>query len=350
MREARPEWLTVGMTSSAIATRIVRSAGVLALVLAAATVAAPAASAATTSSGAGTPASTAAASASTAAGTRIATVKPGKVVLTRTKAKSAIRMSWPKVAGATHYNLFIIGSPAEVATTTTRATSATISDMKAHVRYTVIVTPMKGSKAQTSMRAVMARALDGSGATATTATQTVAQAVASDAADATPETGSDKAPASIVEPANPGNDGTSSAPTAPSAPKTKTIYVCPDGFTDAGADCEKTMAYTFHTQTQTRAYTYTNKVIGTTSRQGTCDAVYEYWDGFSNNIGHYSYPCTITSDVYGDVKDETPAGFEDDGSAWVKHTQVKDATPSGYRDNGTAWVTTTAKVAKVVPA
>ena len=51
---------------------------------------------------------------------------------------------------------------------------------------------------------------------------------------------------------------------------------------------------------------------------------------------------------YGPVKDATPTGYTDTGTAWTH--QVKDTAPAGYVDNGTAWVKTVAKVATVVPA
>jgi hypothetical protein len=56
----------------------------------------------------------------------------------------------------------------------------------------------------------------------------------------------DPAPAPRVTPAEPSNP----AP-APAAPSTRTIYVCPTGFVDAGEACTDTKAYTFHTETVT---------------------------------------------------------------------------------------------------
>jgi hypothetical protein len=57
-------------------------------------------------------------------------------------------------------------------------------------------------------------------------------------------------------------------------------------------------------------------------------------------------PITETETRTREVKDNTPAGFTDNGTAWVK----KNDMPTGYTDNGTAWVKTTAKEARVVPA
>ena len=50
------------------------------------------------------------------------------------------------------------------------------------------------------------------------------------------------------------------------------------------------------------------------------------------------------------MKDATPTGYTDTGTAWVKDVQVKDTAPIGYADTGTAWVKTVGKVAQVVPA
>ncbi|HAN71000.1 MAG TPA: hypothetical protein DCQ36_05350, partial [Actinobacteria bacterium] len=54
--------------------------------------------------------------------------------------------------------------------------------------------------------------------------------------------------------------------------------------------------------------------------------------------------------VYSNVKDATPAGYTDNGSAWVRTIQVKDTAPTGYADDGTQWVKTAAKVERTIPA
>ena len=46
------------------------------------------------------------------------------------------------------------------------------------------------------------------------------------------------------------------------------------------------------------------------------------------------------------VKDATPSGYTDDGTAWIK----KDAAPAGYTDDGTQWVKVVPKEARIVPA
>jgi hypothetical protein len=53
---------------------------------------------------------------------------------------------------------------------------------------------------------------------------------------------------------------------------------------------------------------------------------------------------------YGNVKDATPSGYTDNGTAWVKEVQVKDTAPVGYADSGASWVKTVGKTATTVQA
>lgn len=131
------------------------------------------------------------------------------------------------------------------------------------------------------------------------------------------------------------------------APATRTIWECPAGFIDSGTDCTTFKAYTFNTETETQAYTYSTIQTGT--RRNTDNQTCGYTPDAQGNPavecwGGYDEP------IYSTVKNGTPAGFTDNGSAWVRDMQVKDATPTGYSDNGTAWVKTTAKVSRQIPA
>ena len=159
-----------------------------------------------------------------------------------------------------------------------------------------------------------------------------------------------KAPATPVQteatPAKP-------VPVMPSVPTTRTIYVCPDTFSEAGGLCEKTMNYTYTSQD----YTFHNE-----SRTESCagsDCPYsQYMDmGYSGSAPHcpnggtlYGTTCmawsTSSRSINVSVKDAAPNGFTDNGSTWTK----KDALPAGYTDNGTNWVSSSAKVAREVPA
>lgn len=130
-------------------------------------------------------------------------------------------------------------------------------------------------------------------------------------------------------------------------PSTRTIWVCPDGFAEVAGQCQTTLAYTFHNETETRAYTYSTVQTGT--RRNTDNQTCGYTaDAQGNPIvecwGGYDEP------VYSTVKNGTPDGYTDNGSAWVRTIQVKDTAPAGYADNGTQWVKTAAKVERTVPA
>ena len=139
------------------------------------------------------------------------------------------------------------------------------------------------------------------------------------------------------------------APTPPSlpapGPSTKTIYVCPDTFTEnAQGVCTKTQPYTF----TTKAYTFHTEATGPApildsyeTAVAACPGGYNFEDyGWVKYCRKYGTAPTKS------VKDATPTGYTDTGTEW----STKDAPPIGYTDNGTAWVTTAAKIAKVVPA
>jgi len=134
------------------------------------------------------------------------------------------------------------------------------------------------------------------------------------------------------------------APT-PAGPSTKTIYVCPDTFTEtAQGVCEKTQPYTF----TTKSYTFHTETTGPApildsyeTAVAACPSGYNFEDyGWVKYCRKYGTAPTKS------VKDATPTGYTDTGTEW----STKDATPTGYTDNGTVWVTTAAKIAKVVPA
>ena len=147
------------------------------------------------------------------------------------------------------------------------------------------------------------------------------------------------APASVPAPA-PG----------PVAPTTRTIYVCPDAYTETGSGvCEKTSAYTYTSigYTYHSEPNYVQVQVGTTERSHPFDGNACGWGTLYGNTC-YEYTAVYETRQQGtnQVKDTTPAGYTDTGSTWSK----KDAMPAGYTDNGSAWVQTTAKVAKIVPA
>lgn len=139
------------------------------------------------------------------------------------------------------------------------------------------------------------------------------------------------------------------APAPAPGPSTRTIWVCPDGFGEVAGQCQKTQAYTFHSETETRAYTYTWTKVGSHEEPSGEPCNYLPNPNSPTGLDIYCPPPRVVDD-YANVKDATPAGYTDNGSAWTRTVQVKDAAPAGYADNGTAWFTTAAKVERTVPA
>jgi hypothetical protein len=139
------------------------------------------------------------------------------------------------------------------------------------------------------------------------------------------------------------------APAAPALPRTRTVYVCPEGFTEVNSICTTTLPYTY----ETRAYTYTWGVVGWhdvadayAADMARSTGTYCPWGGTYNNGGLCIGATFHRENDYGNIKDPTPAGFTDTGNEWKK----KEAAPTGFTDDGNQWVKTTAKVATEVPA
>ena len=161
----------------------------------------------------------------------------------------------------------------------------------------------------------------------------------------TPQTQPAAAPQPAPQPA--------ATPAPPAPPRTRTIYVCPDGFTEVAGVCTTTLPYTFTTQQYTyhqEAYTVTVQDPPTVYAADTARSTGTLcpWGGSPNGAGDLcSIPGGTHSETrYQTVKDSTPSGFSDTGTEWKK----KDAAPTGYIDNGTQWVKTAAKIATEVPA
>ena len=161
-----------------------------------------------------------------------------------------------------------------------------------------------------------------------------------DSAGKTPSAEPSAAPVAAAPPAP------TPAPTR--APQTRTIWVCPDEFTEVDGVCTQNRAYTFHTETEITAYTYHDEFVETN----------RIWHDHAFNPHN---GCAYT--VHGDrcmgweiqgyttkVKDDAPWGWTDNGTAYARDVDIKDATPEGWSDNGTEWIRTAAKVARTVPA
>ena len=218
---------------------------------------------------------------------------------------------------------------AKAMTAVSTGTSSTLEGLDPTVLYTFTVAPANSAAVGKATTAVMSRSLgDIFGSTK----------VANDPAPAPVPTVQAPAPAPVA-----------AASSGPAAPSTRTIYVCPDGYTDNAGVCENVMAYTFHTVTETRAYTYTWTKVGQHEVPSTGPCNYLPNPNSPTGLDIYCPPPTVVDD-YANVKDATPTGFKDNGTAWTKDTQVRDTMPAGYADTGAAWVKTTAKVAQVVPA
>jgi hypothetical protein len=143
------------------------------------------------------------------------------------------------------------------------------------------------------------------------------------------------------------------APAAPAPPRTRTVYVCPDGFTEVNSICTTTLPYTY----STLAYTFHQEPYSVTVQDPP--TVYAAdraqstgtlcpWGGSPNAGGDL---CSIAGGThqetrYNTVKDTTPSGYTDTGAEWKR----KNAAPIGCTDDGTQWVRATAKIATEVPA
>jgi hypothetical protein len=140
--------------------------------------------------------------------------------------------------------------------------------------------------------------------------------------------------------------------TDPAAASTRTVYVCPAGYADIEGLCRTTTPYTFHTVTQTTPYTFHAQTSGPApildtyeTTANSCASGYNYEDyGWVKYCRRYGTAPTVS------VKDATPTGYSDTGTAWAREVAVKDALPTGYSDDGTAWVAVAAKITVQVPA
>jgi hypothetical protein len=215
-----------------------------------------------------------------------------------------------------------------VTATVTGARTAELSGLDPQALYSFSVTPRNSAGSGKATKASM--------------TRTLAQLTGTPSKSAdTPVPSQPKPTESTPTPAP------APAPAPAPGPSTRTIWVCPDGYREIAGQCQTTQAYTFHSETQTQAYTYTWTQTGT--RRNTDNQTCGYLpDAQGNPVvecwGGYDEP------VYSNVKDATPAGYTDNGSAWVRTIQVKDTAPTGYADDGTQWVKTAAKVERTIPA
>ncbi len=223
-----------------------------------------------------------------------------------------------------------VGAANAAAKVITSDTHATLSGLDMKQRYTFTVTPSNSASTGRPSTATMQ--------------QTLAQFTGALVDQSAPPAQPAPTPVPAAAP----------APAPAPAPATRTIWVCPDGFADAGANCQKTIAYTFHAVTTTLPYSYHQQFVQTgshvdfsTSPNGGTYYAQNAWDANGSDAGYYK---VVADGYYTTAKDSPPTGYTDNGSAYTRTEQVKDAAPAGYTDNGSAWVMTAAKIAQQVPA
>ena len=260
-----------------------------------------------------------------------ATTVPGQVELTwqhtRTRATGGPRISYDLTATPLAASS---ARTAAVVSGTASTTTASLAGLDPAALYTITVTPRNSA---------------GTGRpTAATMTASLAQ-ITGTAVPTTTPAAPVPVPADVPASPSPAAPAPAPGPAPAPAPATKTIYICPAGYPENSAGvCEKTTPYTY----STTAYTYHQQATGPMPILDTyetairaCPSGYNFEDyGWVMYCRLYGPAPTAT------VKDPTPAGATDTGTAWTR----KDTLPAGYADNGAAWVQTAAKVATVVPA
>ncbi len=265
-----------------------------------------------------------------ASGLRVATTEtPGNVELTW-------KHTTTPAQGVVKYQVAAepINSKELAVTGETTQQSLVLIGLDLATRYQFTVTPVNALGAGTPSTAIMANTLG-----EITGKSVVEQ----------PQPAPVPAPAPAPAPTR----NTQPTPAPAPAPSTRTIYVCPDGFSENGNLCEKTTPYTF----TTRAYSYHDETYTVSVEKPgpayAADIAQSTgtpcpWGGTINAAGDLCLMPSVTETQTRtrQVKDAIPAGFTDNGTAWVK----KNDLPAGYTDNGTAWVQVTAKEARVVPA
>ena len=295
-------------------------------------------------------------------GTPVNAVGSATDLVVRTTSKNnTVKLDWShkatKTNGGAGVTYVITAKPAsgsgktvtaEMTGTTTRSSSAAKSSMLSGLDpdalYVFTITPKNSAGTGKSSVARMERSLaDITGIKSTGATEPVVVVIEVEPAE--------KPVAVKPTEAKPATPAPAPAPApGPASPSTRTIYVCPDAYTETGSGvCEKTSAYTYTSigYTYHSEPNYVQVQIGTTERSHPFDGNACGWGTLYGNTC-YEYTAVYETRQQGtnQVKDATPAGYTDTGSTWSK----KDSMPAGYTDNGSAWVQTAAKVAKVVPA
>lgn len=234
------------------------------------------------------------------------------------------------------------GLPA-VRTSVRGARTATLTGLRPDVRYAFSVVPRNSAGRGKATTATMSRTLGELTGTAVPTTPT----------PTTPAPTTPTPPTPAATPTVPVSPAPAPAPAPAPRPTTRTIWVCPDGYTEADGMCRQSKAYTFHTEAETAPYTYhSEQQLNTINVPAVHNGTIWTWScpsGYSDGGGQWGVGvCKGTVTV--SVKDAPPLGWYDTGSSYARDVEVRDDMPEGYLDDGTQWVRTTAKVAREVPA
>ena len=264
------------------------------------------------------------------------------LVVRATASPTSVEMSWqatptPQTGPFTYDVTATADGKPVVRATVKDGLNTRLTGLDPHALYTFAVVARNSAGAATPVSATM--------------TRTLAEITGRDVElSVTPVKAAAPAPMPEPAPAPAPTSAPASAPAGPPAPTTRTIWVCPDGFTESAGVCTSTLTYTYQEQTQTAPYTYHSQFVETSRswRDFGTD-----WSGtVCPNGGTLHAGQCVGWDVQGystQVKDSPPAGWYDDGTSYVKVTRIKDPAPTGYTDDGTNWTKTAAKVAKEVP-
>lgn len=233
--------------------------------------------------------------------------------------------------GATSFNVTAVSlsDPQDRIEAQTSNNSLVLTDLDLDTRYEFAVTAQNTISSATPTKAVMSKSLR-------------------ELQGSAPQPKSETKPVATEQPKI-----TPMQPVTPAGPSTRTIYVCPDSFTEVGGLCQKETPYTY----LTLSYTFHNETRVEACAGADCPGSYYRSYPVSEMAPHCPQGGTIhgsecagwtesSRTVTYQVKDSTPAGYTDNGSTWIK----KDAMPAGYTDNGSAWVQVTAKIAREIPA
>ena len=294
---------------------------------------------------------------------------PARLTATTTDQRTSIKLTWQhtptRATGGAAVGFRLTATPLDssLATITKdvrNVRSIVLTGLSPDARYTFTLTPRNSAGSGKSATATMNRTLaeiHGGNSTSTPTTL----APAADASLAPIKTPVAPVITQFTNPANATPPVAPPPPSSPPPPATRTIYVCPDDFTETGDICTQTKAYTYSPVTETTPYTYS-----TDSRYESCSgpdcpgSVYQDfgtdWSGTTCPRGGTMHGGQCLGWTGGNkwvnyqVKNAPPLGWHDDGAAFARVIQVKDPMPAGFADDGTNWIKSASKIARVVPA